>query len=89
MDVDYYSSTIEALNFVAPILKSGAVFYFDDLYSFFLHPDLGQVKAISEFNNSGIGYLNPLTYRNHEGRCHLFVRREWEHFRGLPKDETA
>jgi len=89
MDVDYYSSTIEALNFLAPILRSGTVLYFDDLYSFFLHPDLGQVKAISEFNNSGIGYLNPLTYRNHEGKCHLFVRREWEYFRELPKDQTV
>jgi hypothetical protein len=85
MDVDYYSSTILALRFIGPLLKSGVVFYFDDLYSFYLHPELGQVKAISEFNDLGVGYLNQLTHRNYEGRCYLFVRREWEHFRDLGK----
>jgi len=86
MDVDYYSSTIDALKFIAPILMSGTVFYFDDLYSFFLHPELGQVKAISEFNNLSLGYLNPLTYKNCEGRCYMFARKEWEHFRVLSED---
>lgn len=82
IDVDYYSSTRLALNFLAPLLPSGAVFYFDDLYSFFLHPDMGQPKAIREFNETGTGYLNILTYKNHAGKCYIFTRKQWEHAPG-------
>jgi hypothetical protein len=82
MDVDYYSSTKLALNFIAPLLKSGTVFYFDDLYSFFLHPDMGQPKAIHEFVESGQGYLQPLTHENHDGKCYIYTKKEWEHTSG-------
>lgn len=80
MDVDYYSSTKIAQDFISPLLSSGTVFYYDDLYSFFLHPDLGQVKAINEFNKEGVGYLNLLTDKNYAGRCYIFTKKEWEHF---------
>jgi len=81
LDVDYYSSTKIALEFIAPILQSGTVFYFDDLYSFFLHPEMGQVKALSEFNKGETGTLNLLTQNNYAGKCYIFTRKEWEHLR--------
>jgi hypothetical protein len=50
LDVDYYSSTRTALAFMAPILWSGCTLFFDDLWSFDGHPDMGQLKALNEFN---------------------------------------
>jgi hypothetical protein len=81
VDVDYYSSTKLTLNFIGPLLKSGTVFYFDDLYSFFLHPEMGQPKAIKEFNEAGQGYLNMLTFKNYAGKCYIFAKMEWEYFK--------
>jgi Macrocin-O-methyltransferase (TylF) len=81
MDVDYYSSTMLALNYIHPLLNSGVAFFFDDLYSFFLHPEMGQVKAINEFNQKGEGLLTPLTHMNHCGRCYLYSSKIWEHGR--------
>jgi O-methyltransferase len=82
MDVDYYSSTKLALDFLRPILPSGVAFYFDDLFSFFLHPEMGQVKAINEFNSKMNGTLQQLSnHLNYSGRCFLFSRKEWEHTR--------
>lgn len=79
MDVDYYSSTQIALNFIHPLLKSGTVFYFDDLYSFFLHPKMGQVKAINEFNEKQNGQLVPLVHMNYAGRGFIYTNKVWEH----------
>jgi O-methyltransferase len=79
MDVDYYSSTMLALDYIRPLLKSGAVFYFDDLYSFHLHPQMGQVKAINDFNSSGDGRLSPLVHMNYIGRGYIFSGKEWEY----------
>jgi hypothetical protein len=82
MDVDYYSSTLLALDFIQPLLNSGVAFYFDDLYSFFLHPEMGQVKAINDFNSKNNGHLQPLTNNlNYAGRCYIYSRKEWEHKR--------
>ena len=75
VDVDYYSSTRTVLDFLMPMLVSGATFYFDDLWSFDGHPEYGQLKAIAEFNRLGTrGQLipNPIfwnriyTYCNHQ-----------------------
>jgi hypothetical protein len=52
VDVDYYSSTKLALEFLAPFLVSGATFYFDDLWSFDGHPAYGQLRALMEFNEA-------------------------------------
>lgn len=82
VDVDYYSSTAQVLTFLAPLLRSGAVLYFDDLYSFHLHPDMGQVKAINEFHGRH-GYLSPLREYDVQGRAFMFAAKEWEH-RGSP-----
>lgn len=60
IDVDYYSSTVQALDFLMPLLASGTVIYFDDLWAFDGHPEHGQLKAISEFNSKNTeGQLTP------------------------------
>lgn len=77
LDVDYCSSTRTALEFLAPILESGTVFYFDDLHSFHLHPEMGQLKAINEFNGQ-LGYLSPLREFDFRGKTFMFATQHWE-----------
>jgi hypothetical protein len=79
VDVDYYSSTKLMLDFLVPLLNSGVTFYFDDIHSFFLHPDMGQLKAISEFNGMDTGALNVLTDVNYLGKCYIYTRKNWEY----------
>lgn len=79
VDVDYYSSTKLVMDFIRPILKSGTVFYFDDINSFFLHPEMGQIKAITEFNQDSGGSLNWLTNANFAGQCYIYTNRVWEY----------
>lgn len=81
IDTDYYSSTNQVLNFLPPLLKSGTVFYFDDLFSFFLNENYGQVKSIKEFNQKDIGKLYPLTENNFNGKCFIYSAKEWEHIK--------
>jgi len=78
VDVDYYTSTKLALEFVAPLLRSGAVFHFDDLWSFHGHPDMGQMKAIREFNGKR-GHLAPCTERDYRGKTFIYSSLEWEY----------
>ena len=78
VDVDYYSSTKLVMDFIRPLLKSGAVFYFDDIHSFSLHPQMGQLKAISEFNQLDQGNLNWLTADNYAGQCYIYTSKVWE-----------
>jgi len=78
MDVDYYSSTKIALEFIAPLLSSGTMFYFDDLYSFHLHPDMGQIKAIKEFNGK-LGHLSPSTECGFNGKTFMYSNLKWEY----------
>lgn len=52
LDLDYYSSTKTALQFLQPLLASGCHVFFDDLWSFDGHPERGQLKALHEFNAS-------------------------------------
>ena len=63
VDVDYYSSTKIVLDWLEPLLSSGTVFYFDDIWSFHGNPDYGELAAINEFNRSERGFLTP---------CHIF-----------------
>ena len=79
VDTDYYSSTNEVLKFLPPILKSGTVFYFDDLFSFFLNDNYGQVKSIKEFNKKDFGKLYPLTENNFNGKCFIYSAKKWEY----------
>ena len=49
MDCDYYSSTVEALEWVDDYLQDGTVILFDDWYSYGESEELGQQKAMAEF----------------------------------------
>lgn len=51
IDVDLYSSTIEVLNFLKPLLVEGSVILFDDWYCFPPSKDMGEKKALNEFCN--------------------------------------
>lgn len=60
IDVDYYSSTKLILNWLQPILQSGTLFYFDDIFSFHGNPYYGETAAITEFNRSKRHGLTPI-----------------------------
>jgi hypothetical protein len=81
VDVDYYSSTKSVLDFLAPILASGATFYFDDLWSFDGHPDFGQLRALAEFNDQWKerGQLVPNSI--FQNRIYTYFNRAYEFIR--------
>jgi hypothetical protein len=56
IDVDLYSSTIDVLNFIGPLLVPGSLILFDDWFCFPGGTNLGERKAFLEFlgNNSWI-----------------------------------
>jgi len=78
VDVDYYTSTQQALDWMQPLLQSGAAFYFDDIWSFHGHPDKGQIRAIREFNASGRGHLCPCDLMGLDSQTFLYSAPEWE-----------
>lgn len=49
IDVDLYSSTVEVLNFIAPLLVNGSVVLFDDWYCFPPGKLQGERRAFTEF----------------------------------------
>jgi len=55
VDVDYYSSTKSVLEWLLPFTPTGCLFYFDDIWLFYGHPQMGQVAAINELNCGGLG----------------------------------
>lgn len=59
IDCDYYSSAILVLEWLRPLLRSGCLVFFDDLWEFFGHPDYGELAAIREFNARREGLLSP------------------------------
>ena len=67
-----------AFKFMAPILKSGAVFYFDDAWCFHGHPYLGELKAINEFNGK-YGHLIPCDIFGMKGQSYIYSSLEWEY----------
>jgi O-methyltransferase len=52
IDVDLYSSTIEVLNFLKPLLVVGTVILFDDYYCFPPDSKHGEMKALMEFSKN-------------------------------------
>ena len=56
IDVDLYSSTIDILNFIAPLLKVGSVMIFDDWYCFPPGSNKGEAKALNEFLRQNPSY---------------------------------
>ncbi|NNC98726.1 MAG: hypothetical protein HKN85_00955 [Gammaproteobacteria bacterium] len=49
LDCDYYSSTVEALNWLDRYLSDGCILLFDDWFSYGDDDQLGQPKAFEEF----------------------------------------
>ena len=81
VDVDYYSSTKVVLDWLEPILPSGAVFYFDDVWSFHGNPGYGELAAINEFNKSERGFLTPchiLSSGEISDSCYIYSNKEIE-----------
>jgi len=82
IDVDYYSSTRTVLEWLRPVLPTGAHVYFDDFWSFHGNPHMGQPAAIDEFNAIGDGYLrnNPsIAPRGLASNLFAFSRKEFEY----------
>ena len=79
IDCDYYSSTITAMNWMAPMLKSGAIFRFDDYWAFHGNPEYGEIRAINEFNNSGIGYLTSFPILGLDTFSYIYSRKVFEY----------
>lgn len=63
VDVDYYSSAISVLNFMAPISQNGTVFYFNNIYEQLGDLTKGEYAAISEFNERNSGSYNLFPFR--------------------------
>jgi len=55
-DVDYYSSTMIALEWIKPLLYNGSICFFDDIYFYNGHTNKGQVKCIKDFNSQSDNY---------------------------------
>jgi hypothetical protein len=80
VDVDFYSSTKTVLKWILPFAPTGCLFYFDDLWLFYGHPEMGQMAAINESNRSGVGYLIPYPEMGTTvgGKSFVFTRKEFE-----------
>jgi len=81
IDVDYYSSTKAALSWLRPLLQSGAIFYFDDTWSFHGNPHLGELAAINEFNELQEGGLVSFPELGMIGHAYIFWNKSFE-FKG-------
>jgi hypothetical protein len=79
IDVDFYSSTKSVLQWILPFAPTGCLFYFDDIWLFYGHPEMGQLAAINEFNQTGEGYLIPYSELGTTvgGRSFVFARKEF------------
>lgn len=56
IDVDLYSSTVEVLSFIKPLLVPGSVIIFDDWYCFPAGSNLGESRALQEFLDEHPGF---------------------------------
>ena len=52
IDVDLYSSTVEVLEFIKPLLVIGTVLIFDDWYCFPPGTNKGEMQAVKEFSDA-------------------------------------
>jgi len=76
LDCDYYSSTFTVLEWLEPFLPSGAVLYFDDIFSFHLSPNHGQLKAIHDINARGVIHLAPNTMFGLPHQSYICARQD-------------
>jgi hypothetical protein len=78
IDVDYYSSTKTILDWIRPLLSSGTLFYFDDIWAFHGNPNYGELAAIAEFNKSKEGGLTPFPELGRISHAYIYWKREFE-----------
>lgn len=57
VDVDFYSSASIVLRWLRPMLRTGAILYFDDVWGYHGDPEKGELAAINEINRQGEGRL--------------------------------
>jgi O-methyltransferase len=80
IDVDYYTSTLEALFWLDRFIASGALMYFDDIWAFHGHPAYGQVCAVREFGaRNANGTLVPFDTFGEAGKCFIYCRKSFEY----------
>ena len=79
VDVDFYSSTKIVLEWLRPILMSGTLFYFDDIWSFHGNPKYGQLKAINEFNEKNDGFLTPFLNIGVPDQSYIYSNKIYEY----------
>ena len=78
IDCDYYSSTKTILEWLHPLLLSGTVIHFDDIWSFDGHPEMGELRAINEFNQQGHGHLTPRGLHGYREQTYIYSAKNWE-----------
>jgi hypothetical protein len=78
VDVDYYSSTKTVIDWLLPLLQSGCVFHFDDIWSFHGNPNMGQLKYINEFNSGSEGRFTPNSMFGLDSHAFIYSKKEWE-----------
>ena len=79
VDVDYYSSAKTVLEWLRPILVSGVIFYFDDIWSFHGNPLYGELAAIQEFNDRNEGFLTPFPILGMTGYAYVYSKKDFEY----------
>lgn len=52
IDVDLYSSTVDVLKFIKPLMVVGTILMFDDWYCFPPGSNMGEMRAVKEFYES-------------------------------------
>lgn len=78
VDCDYYSSAKTVLEWLRPLLLSGTIFFFHDIWSFCGHPNMGELRAINEFNHEGDGYLRQWGQYGFSDHTYVYSAKEWE-----------
>lgn len=73
-DADYYTSTIDAFNFIKSFLTNRSILYFDNIYSFSGNPNKGELAAINHFNkvNKSCGIVKYPMLDQNSNRVYIF-----------------
>jgi O-methyltransferase len=80
IDVDYYTSTLDSLLWLDRFIASGALIYFDDIWSFHGHPEFGQIRAMRDFHSHNTnGILIPFDTFGEAGKCFIYCRKAFEY----------
>lgn len=56
IDCDLYESTRDALRFMRPFLQEGTVVCFDDYFAYRGRPDMGEQRALAEFQEANVTF---------------------------------